>query len=288
MTTTSIRQSVISSFFGQDDSFLPYRRAITTGAQTVWRKLHVLGVEGLANFTHVTPNTLRWFWQRNITREISCERLDHTIDQAMRTAYLFKHGTGTGKNTPILFLHGEHSHPFTTRHLADMVKTEKVGAIYSLALPYDDLRPEFHRTLLEKAIERIKETTREDGRFRGVIVVGHSRGSIEGAYEAFIKKNRWIRAVVSIAGRFKVTPEAYRACRKTLKPTVQAIAEARLGDQPIYTIAAERDWCISPVASTVRKDPQHHRLIKGAMHLNVLYHPETLSTFRTFLRDILE
>jgi predicted esterase len=184
----------------------------------------------------------------------------------------------------VLLLHGDHSHPLTMLHLADIAEAQG-KAVFSIYLPYDDIDPEAHRSLLRKGIDKIEQiVAKNGGNLSHLLLAGHSRGAMEAANEAFVENNPKVSGVIAIAGRFKVIKPSLRPCRESLEPSVNALWEKlRNFDRPLpfYQIAAKNDWCIDQEASIVRQDLKH--LCVNASHLSVINHPETLRQFRAWI-----
>jgi predicted alpha/beta hydrolase family esterase len=236
-----------------------------------------------ANVTCVLPNAYSWLYRTLWTGSISSCTLQSA---AGKTAHLFTHGI-PARNGPVpalLLLHGDHAHPLTLLHLADIAEAEG-RAVFSVHLPYDDNNPQDHRSLLHQSIEKVSEMIgKRGGSVSSLLLAGHSRGAIEAASEAYVANNQKVNGVIALAGRFKVVEPSTRPCRETLKPTVNAIWQKVNTSSlrvPFYQIAANQDWCIDPEASIVRKD-QPHRFV-NAEHLGVINHPDTLGQFKAWV-----
>jgi hypothetical protein len=225
------------------------------------------------NITCVIPNAISWAYRRFWTGSITYQTLTST---AGKTAYLFKHANASASGMPaVLLTHGEHSHPLTMLHFADIAQAQKC-AVYSVYLHYDDHHPGEHSQLLQKCIDIIGAP---------VVGGGHSRGAIEIAHEAYVNWNQKLIGVIAIAGRFRVIEPSIRPCRESLKSWVNEVWEKLLPGQylraPFYQIAAKHDWCIDLEASLVRRDLDHK--IVDAGHLGVINHADTLKQFDTWL-----
>jgi len=243
------------------------------------------------NLTCILPNALSWAYRTIWTRSVQSYTLTATTATATKTAHLFAHSIEKAKQpntstSAILLLHGEHSHPLTMLHLADIAKAQG-KAVFSVHLPYEDNNPEGHRSLLRKSIDKIDQIiSKNGGKLSYLLLSGHSRGAIEAANEAFVENNPKVSGVIAIAGRFKVIKPSLRPCRKSLEPSIHALWEKlRIFNRPLrvpfYQIAAKNDWCIDPEASIVRRD--HSHLCVNASHLSVINHPETLKQFRAWV-----
>lgn len=240
-----------------------------------------------ANLTCMLPNAISWAYRTQWTGSISSSTFQTA---AGKTAHLFAHSNlvprADGKVSAVLLLHGDHAHPFSMLHLGDIAEA-KGRAVFSVSLPYDDLDPKSHRSLLQKSIRKIeKMIIAKGGTLSDLVLAGHSRGALEAANEAYVARNPKIGSVVAIAGRFQVIEPSQMPCRESLKPSVNAVWErvhdtSQKLDVPFNQIAAMRDWCIDPEASIVRWD--HNYRIVDAGHLGVIYHPDTLNQFREWV-----
>jgi predicted esterase len=252
-------------------------------AYKVYETLRIVATDILpSNFTCILPNALSWAYRTLCTGSVQSEAITLT-----KTAHLFSHNLTrlSGSTSALLLLHGEHSHPLTMLHLADIAEAQG-RVVFSVYLPYDDHRPEDHRLLLKKSIDKIEQIiTQHGGRLSHLLLAGHSRGAIEAANEAFVKNNPKINGVIAIAGRFQVIKPSLRPCRKSLEGSVNAVWESLCNGNnlqiPFYQIAATHDWCIDPEASIVRQDQEHLSVRAG--HLGVINHPDTLRQFKAWV-----
>lgn len=232
--------------------------------------------------TFVLPNFISWTYRTMYSGSIKYQELK----TATKTASFFSHNVEklNATTSAVLLLHGEHGHPYSMLHLADIADAEG-RAVFSVHLPYDDTSPE-HQVLLRQSIDAIEALfTQKGGRLSHLLLAGHSRGSIEAAHEAFVENNPKIHGVVAIAGRFKVIDPSLRPCRETLKPTVNAVWDKVRPNLPLRVpfkqIAATQEWCIDPEASLVREDQPH--LSVNSSHLSVLNHFDTLRQFKEWV-----
>ena len=254
------------------------QQTIQNACNGLYERMEILFGDILpTNITCVIPNALSWAYRSLWTGSISYQTLRST---AQKTAYLFKHADASASCMPaVLLLHGDHSHPLTMLHLADIAQAQRC-AVYSVYLPYDDHHPEEHFALLQKSIDQIGTS---------VVLVGHSRGALEAAREAYVNRNPKVIGVIALAGRFQVIEPSVRLCRDSLKPTVQAVWEKLHSYQrlsvPFYQLAALDDWCIDLKASIVRRDHGHE--IVDAGHLGVINHPDTLAQFEAWVGTFL-
>ncbi|GEM_PF-4978904 len=241
-----------------------------------------------SNLTGVIPNAVSWAYHTLWTGSIrSCDMFETTG----KAADLFIHGNiipqSDSRVSAVLLLHGERSHALTMKHLGDIAE-EEGKAVFSVNLPYDDVNPESHLSLLRQSIQRVEQTVRKNGRILShLVLVGHSRGAIEAAYVGCVENHPKVNAVIGIAGRFKVIEPSHRPCRDSLKPTVKAVWDKVKPFQPMrpqfFQIAATNDWCIDLEASIVRSDCVNCQVNAG--HLGVLYHPDTLQSFKRWISN---
>ncbi len=253
----------------------------------IYDKLKILFTDLLPGiFSSNIPNALKWVYRTYCTRTLT----SHSLGGASKAAQLFVHGEvhpRPGGETPaLLLLHGEHAHPFSLLHLADIAK-QQGRSVFSVHLAYDDEHPERHRSLLSQSIDKIDQIIQaRGGKLSSLVLAGHSRGAMEAANEAFAVNNPKVNGVIAIAGRFKVITPSDRPCRPSLEASVNALWD-KIGHWsqslrvPFYQIAAKRDWCMDPEASIARTDHEH--LYVDAGHLGVINHPSTLNQFKEWL-----
>lgn len=258
-------------------------------AQKIYKILQIFFTDILpTTLTCVLPNACRFAYRLFCSKSIQSYTLQaKTVN---KTAHLFFHDASQfplGNRIPaLLLLHGDHSHPLTLLHLADIAKKEG-RAVFSIHLPYDDTHPEHHRTLLKNSIAKIKEIIRENGgSLSHLILAGHSRGALEAADAAYVRNYQEIKGIIAIAGRFQVTAPSLRPCRNSLKPSVQLVSNALSNFRtslrvPFYQIAAKNDWCIDLNASIARTDYPH--VCIDSDHLSVICHPNTLKHFQSYI-----
>jgi hypothetical protein len=237
------------------------------------------------NLTCILPNAISWVHRTLYSGSVRCEAISSPTATIGKTASLFSHNVDK-LNTPhsaILLLHGDHSHPLTLLHLADIAEAQG-KAVFSIHLPYDDNSPQEHRLLLKQSINRIDQIiAQKGGRLSHLLLAGHSRGALEAAHEAFVENNPKISGVIAIAGRFKVIKPSLRPCKESLESSVNAVWGKLHNFNfqiPFYQIAANYDWCIDPDASVVCRDQAH--LFVDAGHLGIINHPDTLRQFKAW------
>lgn len=254
----------------------------------------------VADLFHTTPNGLKWLYRLHIKKTIASYPLQEITRATTklsgftrkiygkRAVVYFHEGLQECKELPaVIFLHGVHGHPLSLLHLADIAAKVTQGPIFSLYLPYDEYSPEIHRRHIKNALDNIENLM---GKSKGFVVVGHSLGAIEFAYRAFSEKDERILTTISIAGRLKVVPSKDKACSEHLKSTVESVYQG-IQDHPhlpLYQIAAVKDWNAPLEATVVRKDENCFHVVENAMHLNVLYHKETLQKFAEFLKKSIQ
>ena len=174
-------------------------------------RLHILAVDILfTSLRHMLPNALSWFYRSFWTRQITCFKVESDRTTISKTANLFLHGSlrPQAKNSSVvLLLHGDHSHPFSLLHLADIAQAEG-KTVFSVHLPYDDDNNETHHSLLRQSIEKIQQLIQENGgSLTELIAAGHSRGAIKPRTQRTLKKPPEITKVISLASRLKVIRE---------------------------------------------------------------------------------
>ena len=257
---------------------------ITQGLRT---KVNIFCTEAFCTLTCVLPNSLKWCYKTCFANQITSYPLKSTIDKTSSTAYLYLHGRIDASNkTPALVLvHGDHGHPFTMLHLAEIAQKNGGGRVFSLYMPYDRGHSPLSQALFSQGIDKIESLIEESGgTLNGLIAAGHSKGAIQSAYSPFVENDARIKTVISIAGRLRVVPGV--PCDEELKPTVDAVYQGiqEHPQIPLYQIVAEEDWNAPLEATAVRRDAVHCTVVPDAMHLNVLYKPETLQKFAAILK----
>ena len=229
----------------------------STNFEVIKRPFKILFSDLLpANLTIMIPNAIRWCYQR-LSGRIKAISIK-AINKTAKKADLFAHNLFASSKV-LLLLHGDHAHPFSTLHLAEIGKKEGYS-VFSLKVHYDHAHPDNHQSQLHKAALKINKLMK--GNLIHFVVAGHSRGATEAAREAV--NNPFVSKVISLSGRFKKIDAA------SLNAT-------------FYQVAAINDWCINPDESIVRNDQPH--LLVDASHLSMLNHPSTLAFFKQALRD---
>lgn len=247
----------------------------------------ILGTESLATLRHVLPASIAWLWRKHIQREITTTRLK----QNSKFAYLNMHGQfpeiSSGQEvTAVLLSHGDYGHPYTMLHLADEAKNKKL-LVFSLYIPGLQETHNFHtyNSLLELALDEISAIVKSnDGKFNGIVGVGHSRGSILLAQRQFVNLDPRIKVTCAIGGRLNATEEA-TCSDEGLKKVVETIYHgiSQNPKLPVVQIVPMHDWCVSQEAMRVREHDQCHSV--PGMHLSALYKSETLGHFSNCLQN---
>lgn len=266
-------------------------------------KIHTICQEVLTVIAHVLPSFIRWNYRQYVQKSIHRFSLKLSIDKIRVQANLFFHlNSNTAiqnifkspdknqkyKMPALLFLHGDHSRPYTLLPLIDTAQHTYEGLIFSLYMPYDSSISEKSSLLLKKSIDKIQEIIKTNGlNFPKIITIGHSKGAIQAAHCAFVEKNPAIHTVVSIAGRLRVVPSQNKDCHPSLKPILTAI-EAGLKENPslpLYQIVPDNDWNAPYEAMTPRNDSRYCHLIPNSSHLSVLFNPQTALTLSNILKN---
>lgn len=257
-----------------DNFFWNIPSSIQNGLFTIYKKVNILITEIFAVFTVVIPNAIKWNYKVKCG-DITGVNIKTTSDQTEKMAILYTHHKNNSKRDDdlpaVLFLHGDYSHPFT---LLPLIETAKKHDVYSLHLPLDPLHSNTSQLLIKKALDQIKE--------KNIVMVGHSKGGIQSAHTAFVKENEKICGVVTIAGRVQCL-DGDETCHPKLKPLINEVQNA-VNKSPLvhlFQIIPEQDWNAPISAMQIR--PTTSTIVKGAMHLNVLYKKETKEILEDYL-----
>lgn len=236
---------------------------------------------------YLAPCAFQWFYRRNIQRDISLRTIQNPSG---RKAKLYRHGNrklSKNKARAALILHGRYSHPLLMLHLADITRELDLGPVFSLAIDYDDSGKGSHRSLLKEAIDQIELTMQEEGAdLDGLVIVGHSRGAIEGAYRAFVELDLRIISIISIAGRLRLVDSNSHPCVNYIKQLVRRIDDGIRArpEFPLYQIAGQLDWNATPDSMIVRRHAGYFHIIEDAMHFNILFHKDLREKYLKFLK----
>ena len=119
-----------------------------------------------------------------------------------------------------------------------------------------------------------------------LVLIGHSRGAIEAAYQGYVEKHPKITDVISITGRLRHTEPTRFPCRACLHQSVQRISDAiSTADQPLtprlYTIVAFRDLAVDYRAGYIHDD---HVAKIDAGHCSILFHPQMVTQVLDWLQ----
>lgn len=257
----------------------------------------IICTEAMAVIFYVIPHGIKWVYRKN-TGRIKSYQIRVFEDPREKAAFLHMHGDEAlgGDVHALLLLHADNpSTSFTMLHLADLANDFKKLAVFSLSLTYNDIDQHFHQGQIKEAVRQIGEIIEsKGGMLKGVIFGGHSRGGMESACAGFTNiiyedmEENPTTGVFSIAGLLQ-DPDPENPYKSVLKSTVKAISDGIIAfqNQTLYQVLGTRDWDMVFESAIPRKDQNAYHLIHGAMHLNVLYHEETLKKFRDFLHHQL-
>lgn len=251
----------------------------------------IFAIEALATIRYVLPQALTWMWRKSLSHEIQTIPLEATIDKVSRVGYLNIHGCLPNipkekEITPVLLIHGDFGHPYTMLHLADLARKKTIPT-FSLYLPSVDKKEdhEIYSLLLVKAIDKIQEIIKtKNGKFQGVLGVGHSKGAILLAEREFVYKESRIKATCSIAGRLNANSE--KDCKHPrLREIVQKIYRAIVENPslPLVQIVPKEDWNAPQEFMAVR--PNDHAFSVPGMHLSGLFSLGTRKIVANFLDE---
>lgn len=244
----------------------------------------------ISDLTYGLFNAVKWFYRLCIRRRIASFRIENTMGNVTKRAYLYQHGHFPKDHKhkgAILVLHGLYGNPSSMLQLIDTAQKAGAGSVFSMFLSYDRKNPEMHRALLLQAIDQIGLITQNQANVpNSITLVGHSQGAIESAYRLFVEKDKRIRAVISIAGRLRVVPSPDKGCRPLMKSTVETVFRAinEYPEYPLYQIVAADDWNAPTEATLVRPIEGFYHVVKDAKHLNIIYNNITLTKLTEYLK----
>ncbi len=243
--------------------------------------LGIIASEAFAVITSVCPAIIRWSFRKYISGDIKTYSI--TADKVNDIAYLNSHGKIEDNDSIALFLHGDHSHPLTMLHLADLAKQKKM-TVFSLYIPkcHED-KFDSDNSLIENAIKKIEQIVQIEN--LKIKAVGHSKGAILLAKNYCTQDTSKIHAACAIAGRLKVPedkiiPEDLESFYKQIKTI-----ETNIVQKPklaIVQIIPQDDWM---VPQTEMGAANRNCNIVHGMHLSVLFETETYDLCSTFLND---
>jgi len=257
----------------------------------IFNAAHIFVVEGFATIYHVLPASIQWLYRRTVSQNISYYPLQVTTGKTTAYAYLYLHGqlqVRDQKVAPVLFTHGDHGHPFSTLHLANLAEKTTTSPVFSLYIPraHDRSILEENSQLMNLAIDKMEDLVKKGGgTFTGIRGVGHSIGSIFLAERQFVHQDNRIKGLFAVGGRLNV-PKGDKSCDKILKPFVRKIFTAieRNPKRTLVQIVPEQDWNSSRQAMMVRPNLNCH--IVPGMHLSGLYKDATSKLFVQYLNTV--
>lgn len=257
----------------------PERVPLTTSLS---RKLDMVLDITFNSFVNVLPDAIQWAYLRHVWRSIKAETVSVTVDKVTANARLYFHDTHANKRG-VLFMHGDHAHPYSTLRLARLAQKE--GApVFSLWVSYDHKNPELHRQLINKSVARVNEVMKARGGIRRIVGVGHSQGGAQLVHAKQVRGVSGLSSIIAVAGRFKLFEKSPdRQAEEALKPTIREIQGQIKQRHPIYQIAAGRDWCIRPDAQVTQATPKSF-VVPNAMHLGIVYDQLAQKKFVEYLR----
>lgn len=249
--------------------------------------IHILATEIHATLRYVLPNAVSWVWRKYVCNEI--RTIEIKAEKAQRVAYLNIHGTLPstleGKAHAVVLCHGDHGHPYSMLHLADIAQRERLPT-FSVHIPgtHNNQQFEGHNDLLRQAIDKIETLLENRSGLGGILGVGHSKGAILLAQRQFVNLDQRIKAVCAIGGRLNV-PYDSDCPDKILAGIVRNIYQGILGqpERPLMQLVPVNDWNASQEAMAVR--PNDHCYSVPGMHLSGLFTSETRQHFTHFLRE---
>lgn len=265
--------------------------AIPAFLSSVSSLARVILTEAYANFRHVLPNFFRWTWRKYVKGEMTSFRLQFTAREVTKVAYLTLHSNLSqireGQTIkPVLFCHGDHSHPSTLLHLIDKAQEKRLFTC-SLFIPgiYCNEEHNLFNGILKETIDKIEALVRsQQGIFEGLLGVGHSKGSILLAYKQFVDLDPRLKATCAIGGRLNA-PEDSSCQNRHLRELVRAIYHSltQYPTLPLVQIIPQEDWHASYESMAVR--PHNRCYSVPGMHLSGLYTAETSRHFIQFLEE---
>lgn len=251
----------------------------------------IVATEAYATLRYVLPASLIWVWRKYISNEIKTIPIQVTLEKVTKIAYLNIHGKfcqiKKDKDVhPVLLNHGDYGHPYSMLHLVDIAQNEGQPT-FSLYIPGVENNNQFgiHNCILKKAIDTIESIVKDNnGKFAGILGVGHSKGAILLAHRQFVLLDSRIKATCSIAGRLNV-PDEKDCPDQVLKNIVKTIYAGifKNSELPIMQIIPKDDWNASYESMAVR--PHKYCYTVPGMHLSGLYSCETRTHFTDFLKE---
>ena len=250
--------------------------------------LHIVVTEAFATLRHVIPCAISWWIKEKYRKDIISVSFPLTINKVKSNAQLFLHSPlNVKKNencTPILFIHGDHSHPYTLHHLAQIAEKNHSGPIFSLYIPaiHHDSHFKEQVAFLGFIISVIENMIKEKGGiFNGILAAGHSKGAmLLAGYQFHSDAPSKILRSFAVAGPLKNEENCFTEPLKTIFETVcQKIEKYR--ERKFFQIIPKNDWTAPYKAMAVR--PEEHCYLVPGMHLSGLYSRKTTKLFKKFL-----
>lgn len=191
------------------------------------------------------------------------------------------------KRPAILFLHGDKHNQSAVLPFAEYLTKVKAetGSIFTVNLDYKEKDPSSYREVLKRKILEIKDLYNQQE--LRLIIVGHSKGAIEGAHLAFCEDalpGVNIQKVISIAGRLKVVNSTFRSCHPDLVPLVMTTHRGiKKNIGKLFNIAGDLDWNAPTEAMIINDSNEHARIVKNHSHVSILYAEETQKAILEFI-----
>lgn len=261
---------------------------------------NIVLVEAVCVITKVVPCAMRWVYQTCYRQDMVSFRLNSVVipfshnsaaQRGSRIATLYFHNANqapvTARTRAILFLHGDYSHPYSLFPLIDIAERRGDLAVFSLHMPYDESHDASSQDLVKQAIDTIESNIRARGGLLDTFVMaGHSKGGTQSAFEGFVRQDRRVTSVITIAGRVRCLKND-SSCDAALRPLIDQVHQAieDRPDFPLYQIVPRNDWN-APTSAMAIRPWTNCAIIDGAMHLNVLYNEQTHRVFSDYLSQI--
>lgn len=235
---------------------------------------------------YILPAVLKWIYRRAFARSIVSHKIRNPTSS--RTTSLFVHqNLNTIRQetvSVILILHGDYGHPSAHLNLADMAASHGY-AVFSLFLFYRT-NPSLNQAQIKQAITTLEQLIQSaNKRINRLVLIGHSRGAVEAAYQGYVEKHPKITDIISIAGRLKILDPSPLPCKPALQATVESIWN-ELNNQKntlsprLYQVVALQDQAVDHRTSAIRDE---NRLEVNAGHCGILFHPTTLKQISAWL-----
>lgn len=254
------------------------------------RLAHIIAVETFATLKHILPAALKWWVKDKFNHEFSLYSLELQVGKVKTRAKLYLHQKLNIEENriyhPFLFVPGDHSHPYTLLHFAQIAKNSSDDPIFSLHIPSMHRDEDFplHAALIDQALDKIESLIVErKGIFNGVFAAGHSKGAMLLMERQFASdKPSKISRTFCVAGPMKETQHAqiFQEPLKTIFEKVcQKIHEHQ--ERKFIQIIPQNDW-IAPY-ETMAVRPEEYCYTVPGMHLSGLYAKKTSKLFKKFL-----